>query len=211
MGILDKLNNAISIDPLAGFIALVALILAIYQGFQTRKSAKLSVRPLISWKWHTDTQNKIPAVELTIQNSGNGAAFIRSLGVRYKPEPIMRLGLPSYGDVIAYMLDEQSFRNIATTLLGNIEHEIVQHGSPGLDEYLASGDNLTLFRIEIVDPTYLVKATDKLKGVEYFTDFQSLYLENFECRHQPYKDTDLLLIQNKPISKIRQLLRRLIG
>lgn len=146
-------------------IALVALCVSVWSGFQNRKHNRLSVRPRLRLDRFTYTDRP---VQIIVKNNGTGLAIIRSFVVKLDNKEVSSdSDPPAAAAVMSLGVQEK---------LGDIESYTLS-----LNDTLAAGEQITL----IAMPNFPnnTEARSKLRNalsrIDFIIKYESIYGETF--------------------------------
>ena len=145
------------------FIALTALIVSVWQGYETRKHNRLTVKPILNFtKNYNSTYDIIGTdtvvtrkYQLVLSNNGTGPAIVKSFKLYFDGEEL----IPEEGFYLWGMLNKITPKDI----------RIAQSGWLDGGDVVKIGDDRSLIRCNIVD--------DYLNRTEIEIIYQSIYEE----------------------------------
>lgn len=190
-------NNSKHISPdtwtaiAATVIAVIALAVAVWQGFESRKHNRLSVKPAMAFLIQK-AKGKEP-VGLSLKNHGAGPAFIRKFTIWIDGKAITSITRGGWAEA---------------TLRMGLANILFRTGSVTQKTVFAPGDERFLFGIkpenqttENVERFRNAISSHKLR-VEVI--YASLYDEEFSASHSNWQSTETITVPKETIKELRE-------
>jgi len=154
-------------------IAVLALFLTIWQGYETRKFNKLSLKPkLVVWVWnYYDTGGMV----MKIKNEGVGPAIIDDISLDIKNRDFYKVSELN-GHFWEKIFNDE---HIPDSLIANsIQHSYLNAGG-----YLPAGEEIVLFEF-LGDKEHVINHNKIIDFIRRFSSLEITY-------HSVYDDKDL--------------------
>lgn len=149
-------------------IALCALAFSIWQGMQTRKHNKLSVRPHLTTWTNNDERNGFYKLELI--NNGLGPALIEKFLIKMDGKVISEQGLVP-------------MENMFNTIFTNLDPEQTLGSYLAKDHSMAAKDKYTILNIQFLQPFPSRKVVAQaLTRLNFEITYRSFYGEQFHLQ-----------------------------
>ncbi|MBU2514552.1 hypothetical protein KJ966_24770 [bacterium] len=152
-------------------IALVAVVVSIWQGIETRKHNRLSVKPILDLVYVNKYEPEKTYPGIYLENYGVGPAIIKEVIVKLDGKPYYKSGNVFYFDFIGGYLRKD--------LIGDTK---VLATSIGINMTLPKGEKLSLVTFMTKDQTPGVEKelVRLLNGLAIYITYQSVYGETFK-------------------------------
>ena len=147
-------------------IAGLALLLTVWQGWQTRKHNRLSVKPLLKITSDGSKPHRVQWLELKIINQGLGPAIIKNFILQFDGKELTRNNYRSH------------LRKLNEKLEGR-GNEVLKMGFLISDSVLKMGESNLLLNIKYDSEIYNM---DSLKKIDILVEYYSIYKDKtFTC------------------------------
>ena len=147
----------------ASMVAIIALIVSVWQGYETRRHNRLSVKPFLTFTKNFNPSNtddpNVPSYQLTIKNSGTGPAIIKSFTLSYQNK----------------VIEKSTDFNLWQSVLNQAAEKdlkIYQAASYDSGDVIEIGLSKSIIKINYSEPS--------LRKVKLRIVYQSIYEEEFE-------------------------------
>lgn len=163
------MNVELVVSVTSAIVALFALFLSLFEGRQSRRHARLSVRPVLDFKIHVT--NKTGRFDVSVSNNGFGPAVVRSWTLLVDGKPYRELGITDWMELTAHFGWDK----------------LMAQGERVSYSYFEKGDVLAMQQQEELVgfpcPTYSTAAADAFRSgvrrLKVLICYESLYHERF--------------------------------
>lgn len=149
-------------------VAILALFVAVWAGYLSRRHNRLSVRPELMQ--YSDASEEDLVFRLGVRNSGLGPARILSFGITCKGQPIKGTGLNAIRDVIG-------------KLVSDVDHQITV--DPVHPRYVMPKDekhDVLVICLRDISQSKVREVFARLRDLDVAIEFESLYGERDALR-----------------------------
>jgi len=170
---MSSVNASEWIAIASAVVAVCALATSIWQGFITRRHARLSAKPIIEAEAHA---NQDPGI--AIVNSGIGPARLMKLTVLF-------------GDQSFNLLTDAGHQKLTEALVADpLDRELVHHYVPRFGSAIAVGQRMPLVEIPAARDNYRLSGqlATTYREMTLHVEYESIYGERMSTTHA-FRDT----------------------
>ncbi len=159
------------------FIAIIALFFSVWQGLQTRKHNKLSVRPLLKFYPRQSDDSQNGHYRLALVNCGIGPAVIKNVKLLFDGVLVPHCDDTDFRDHINHIIREQAVlpkykthADIKTLLI------IYKIAAISFDESLIAGKEKIIFEFDYNNTALDINV---IRKIGLLVEYESFYKEKF--------------------------------
>ena len=146
-------------------IALASIVVSVWQGMETRKHYRLSVRPKIEIFYNSDSERQL--IGYTMCNNGLGPAMITEKNIYIDGEPVPWSGFSGYDEMLKRL---------------GLQPYLKSHGAMGAGMTVKAGEQKNIIDFHIPDENlYQEKIMDIYSRLRFEIHYESMYGESFIC------------------------------